>query len=235
MWAFLPPLLLCEFLVPFGGLSLDLIALVPSPPPRPFGAARPADDGAVTARQLLRAVTAPSGAPSAAPAAAAASGPQGRRNSKDVAEALLSRLRFGGGHAGTGAWAAPIFSRRAAFVATLALAAAVDHAAAAITRGEGGDDRWWAEAAMAALAPALLLQMLFAQLVDAVAASREAADAATDAAARGAAAGAWTALALLTHLQVTPPTALSGAETRALRKLLRGDAGFVYPTLRSAA
>ena len=43
------------------------------------------------------------------------------------------------------------------------------------------------------------------------------------------------ALALLTHLQVTPPTALSGAETRALRKLLRGDAGFVYPTLRSAA
>ena len=43
------------------------------------------------------------------------------------------------------------------------------------------------------------------------------------------------ALALLTHLQVTPPTALSGAETRALRKLLRGDAGFVYPTLRSGA
>ena len=41
VWAFLPPLLLCEFLVPFGGLSLDLIALVPSPPPRPFGAARP--------------------------------------------------------------------------------------------------------------------------------------------------------------------------------------------------
>ena len=195
-------------------------------PPRSGGAKRAAADGAVISRQLLLVAAPP---PRRRERRFAAPAAEGEKEGESAAEAL-SRLRFGGGHAGDGAWAAPIFSRRAAFVATLALAAAVDHAAAAITRGEGGDERWWAEAAMAALAPALLLQMLFAQLVDALAASREAADAAAAAAARGGASGAWTALALLTHLQVTPPTALSGLRDEgALRKAAARRGGVRLP------
>ena len=139
VWAFLPPLLLCEFLVPFGGLSLDLIALVPSPPPRPFGAARPADDGAVTARQLLHAVTAPSGAPAAAPAAAA-SGPQGGAT-EGRGGGALSRLRS------AAATRAPARGRRpssrgcAAFVATLRARRRRRPRRRRDRRGEGGDER----------------------------------------------------------------------------------------------